>query len=103
MQADMEGLRVDLAARGLPPIYMRIGIHSCVAVIGNLGSADRFDYTAIGDGVNLAARLEGVNKLYHTGILASGETVEKAHGAVPMRVVDRVIVKGKTQPVEIFT
>ncbi len=103
MQKDMESLRAELVARGLPPIHMRVGVHSCVAVIGNLGSSDRFDYTAIGDGVNLAARLEGVNKLYRTGILASGVTVEKARGAVPMRVVDRVIVKGKTQPVEIFT
>ena len=103
MQADMEKLRTDLAARHLPPIYMRIGVHSCIAVVGNLGSSDRFDYTAIGDGVNLAARLEGVNKLYGTGVLASLDTVEKARGAVPMRVVDRVIVKGKTQPVEIFT
>jgi adenylate cyclase len=103
MQQDLVALRADLTARGLPPIHMRIGVHSCIAVVGNLGSADRFDYTAIGDGVNLAARLEGVNKLYRTGILASADTVEKARGAVPMRVVDRVIVKGKTQPVEIFT
>ncbi len=67
----MDDLRVELARLGLPPIRMRIGMHSCTAVIGNLGSADRFDYTAIGDGVNLAARLEGVNKLYGTGILLS--------------------------------
>ena len=103
MQQDMVALRTELSARGLPPIHMRIGVHSCTAVVGNLGSSDRFDYTAIGDGVNLAARLEGVNKLYRTGILASADTVDKARGAVPMRVVDRVIVKGKTQPVEIFT
>ena len=82
---------------------MRIGVHSCTAVIGNLGSTDRFDYTAIGDGVNLAARLEGVNKLYGTGILVSGDTVFRLGGAVKVRPVDRVIVKGKTEPVEIFT
>jgi len=78
-------------------------VHSCTAVIGNLGSADRFDYTAIGDGVNLAARLEGVNKLYGTGILLSGETASRLDGAVKVRPVDRVIVKGKTEPVEILT
>src|SRR5262249_19959723 len=103
IQEDMKGLRAELAAQGLPEIYMRIGIHTTVAVIGNLGSADRFDYTAIGDGVNLAARLEGVNKLYGTRILVSGETVAKMGDAVPMRRVDRVIVKGKSEPVDIFT
>ena len=103
MQRDMEELRAELARRGLPPIHMRVGLHSCSAVIGNLGSSDRFDYTAIGDGVNLAARLEGVNKLYGTGILLTRETAERAGDAVAFRPVDRVIVKGKTEPVEILT
>jgi len=103
MQEDMEKLRVDLAAEGLPPIRMRVGIHTCIAVVGNLGSSDRFDYTSIGDGVNLAARLEGVNKLYRTGILVSGETVRKIAGRVGVREVDRVIVKGKSEAVAIFT
>ena len=103
MQRDIESLNADLVARGLPPIRMRIGLHSCAAVVGNLGSADRFDYTAIGDGVNLAARLEGVNKLYGTGILLTGETARRAGAAVALRPVDRVVVKGKTEPVEIFT
>ena len=103
MQADMEELRAQFKAEGLPQIRMRVGIHSCTAVIGNLGSSDRFDYTAIGDGVNLAARLEGVNKLYHTGILISGETASRLEGAVAVRLVDRVIVKGKSEPVDICT
>ena len=103
MQEDIARLREKLRAQGLPEINMRIGVHSCTAVIGNLGSSDRFDYTAIGDGVNLAARLEGVNKLYRTGILVSGETAALVAGAVKMRPVDRVIVKGKTEPVEILT
>jgi adenylate cyclase len=103
MQEDMVRLREEFAQRGLPPIWMRIGIHSCSAIVGNLGSAERFDYTAIGDGVNLAARLEGVNKLYGTGILVSGQTVEGLQGAVATRVVDRVVVKGKSEAVEIFT
>jgi adenylate cyclase len=103
VQEDMEALRAELRSQGLPEIRMRVGIHSCNAIIGNLGSDDRFDYTAIGDGVNLAARLEGVNKLYHTGILTSGETAARVHDAVPMRIVDRVIVKGKSEPVDIYT
>ncbi|HUI98806.1 MAG TPA: adenylate/guanylate cyclase domain-containing protein [Usitatibacter sp.] len=103
MQRDLGELRADLAARGLPEIRMRVGLHSCVAVIGNLGSSDRFDYTAIGDGVNLAARLEGVNKLYGTGILLSGETAARIGARLGLRAVDRVIVKGKTEAVEILT
>ena len=103
MQEDMARLRTELAQQGLPPVWMRVGIHSCNAIIGNLGSADRFDYTAIGDGVNLAARMEGVNKLYDTGILVSGDTARAVAGAVPVRVVDRVIVKGKSEPVELYT
>jgi len=103
MQADVARLRDELAAQGLPPIRMRVGLHSCNAIVGNLGSDDRFDYTAIGDGVNLGARLEGVNKLYGTGILASGETVMRMGGTPRMRLIDEVIVKGKSQPVEIFT
>ena len=103
MQEDIARLRERLRAQGLPEIAMRIGIHSCVAVVGNLGAADRFEYTAIGDGVNLAARLEGVNKLYGTGILVSGDTAAKVGASVPMRLVDRVIVKGKSEAVDIYT
>ena len=103
MQEDMALLRAELGQQGLPPIWMRVGVHSCNAIVGNLGSSDRFDYTAIGDGVNLAARMEGVNKLYGTGILTSGETVALLRGQVGMRVVDRVIVKGKREPVDLYT
>ncbi|MEO8386137.1 MAG: adenylate/guanylate cyclase domain-containing protein, partial [Betaproteobacteria bacterium] len=103
MQLDMQQLRVELEAKGLPPIKMRVGINTGPAIVGNLGAADRFDYTAIGDSVNLAARLEGVNKLYGTEILFSSATAAQLHGALPLRRVDRVIVKGKTEAVEIFT
>ncbi|MDX2218150.1 MAG: adenylate/guanylate cyclase domain-containing protein [Burkholderiales bacterium] len=103
MQLDMRALRDELAARGLPPLHMRVGIHSGPAILGNLGSVDRFDYTAIGDSVNLAARLEGVNKLYGTEILLSIETAKALRGRIGLRRVDRVIVKGKTEAVDIFT
>ena len=103
MQDDIARLREELKREGLPPIAMRIGVHSCNAIIGNLGSSDRFDYTAIGDGVNLAARMEGVNKLYGTGILLSGDTVALLRGQLRVRCVDRVIVKGKTEPVDLYT
>jgi adenylate cyclase len=103
MQKAMHALRADFAREGLPPIHMRIGIHSGSAVVGNLGSAKRFDYTAIGDDVNLAARLEGTNKLYGTGILVSSDTARQIEGRIALRPVDRVIVKGKSQAIEVFT
>ncbi|MEO8102839.1 MAG: adenylate/guanylate cyclase domain-containing protein [Betaproteobacteria bacterium] len=103
MQLDMRKLRDELLQRGLPPIAMRVGIHTGPAIVGNLGASDRFDYTAIGDSVNLASRLEGVNKLYGTEILVSSASVALLDGALPLRKVDRVIVKGKTEAVEIFT
>lgn len=103
MQKTMAALRENFAKEGLPPIYMRIGIHSGEAVVGNLGSAKRFCFTAVGDGVNLAARLEGTNKLYGTDIMLSDSTARIIEGRIPMRPVDKVIVKGKSQAVEVFT
>ena len=103
MQERMKTLREDFAREGLPPIVMRVGIHSGSAVVGNLGSAKRFDYTAIGDDVNLAARLEGANKLYGTEILVSRQTAESVGDQIQFRSVDKVIVKGKKQAVEVFT
>jgi adenylate cyclase len=103
MQQRMEIQREEFVAEGLPAIHMRVGIQSGSAILGNLGSAKRFDYTAIGDDVNLAARLEGTNKLYGTGILIGDATAQQVIGKIPLRRVDRVIVKGKSQPVETFT
>lgn len=103
MQKAMAALRGDFAKENLPPIHMRIGIHSGSAVVGNLGSVKRFGYTAVGDDVNLAARLEGINKLYGTGIMVSSDTARQIEGRIALRPVDRVIVKGKSQAVEVFT
>jgi adenylate cyclase len=103
MQRAMRAFRASIERQGMPPLYMRVGIHSGHAVVGNLGSAKRFDYTAIGDDVNLAARLEGVNKLYGTEILISETTAEQIRGQVSLRWIDRVVVKGKSQPINIYT
>lgn len=103
MQEAMARLRAELVAQGMPEIRMRVGINTCEAVVGNMGSNTRFSYTAMGDGVNLASRLEGCNKLYGTPILVSGETVAKLGGRIPMRRVDRIKVAGKAVAVDVFT
>jgi adenylate cyclase len=104
MQAAMNSLRAQLAAENLPPIRMRIGVHTGVALVGNMGSAiGRLSYTAIGDAVNLASRLEGANKAYGTEILLSADTAKKLDGSLLLRRVDLVRVKGKHQAVEVLT
>ena len=80
-------------------VYNRIGINTDEVVTGNIGSPKRMDYTLIGDGVNLAARLESACKQYLTRILISDSTYRKLKGTYRSREVDRVVVKGKTEPV----
>ena len=101
MQRAMHRLRLELAAQGLPEIHMRVGVNTCEAIVGNMGSSSRLAYTAMGDGINEGSRLEGANKFWKTQILASGETVAKLAGRIPMRRVDRIRVSGKTQAVDV--
>ena len=103
MQQAMETLRGELRKQGLPEIHMRVGVNSCRAIVGNMGSESRLAYTAMGDGINLGSRLEGANKFWKTPILVSGETVERLGGRVPMRRVDRVRVSGKSLAIDVFT
>ena len=103
MQAAMDALVQDFAARGLPPIAMRVGLHTGAAVVGNVGSSNRFAYTVIGDAVNLAARLEGANKAFGTGILLSQATASQLPATIGLRHLDNVVVKGKSQAVKVYT
>lgn len=80
----------------------RIGVHAGEAVVGNFGGAARIDYTAMGDTVNTAARLEGANKFFGTRVLVSGPAAGGAPGAA-LRPVGEVIFKGKSEPVPVFT
>ncbi|OGJ50141.1 hypothetical protein A2335_04550, partial [Candidatus Peregrinibacteria bacterium RIFOXYB2_FULL_32_7] len=80
----------------------RIGLNTGIAVIGNVGSKDRIDYTAMGDSVNLASRLEGINKQYKTHICLSENTYEKIKDQFEVRKLDKIRVKGKDIPITIY-
>ena len=92
----------DRETRGEPPIDMGLGLNTDNIVAGNIGSKKRMDYTMIGDGVNLAARLESACKQYHARILLSEFTVANLKGVYRLREIDRIQVKGKTKPTDVF-
>lgn len=102
MQEKTAQLREKWLATGLPEINIGIGINSGPMRVGNFGSEQLFDYTVIGDQVNLGSRLEGLCKIYGSKILISAGTRELLQGQILCRPIDLVRVKGKQQPVEVF-
>jgi adenylate cyclase len=92
----------ERVARGAKPVEMGIGLNTDMVVSGNIGSAKRMDYTLIGDGVNLASRLESACKAYAAQILISESTFRRLRGTYRIRHIDQVIVKGKTEPVGVY-
>jgi len=102
MMAELAKLQKKWAAEGRPALNIGIGINSGDMVVGNMGSQMRFDYTVMGDAVNLGSRLEGINKEYGTNIIISEFTYNVVKDELFCRELDAVRVKGKALPVKIY-
>jgi adenylate cyclase len=101
-KATNDALNTQFEAEGLPPFAVRLGIHSGDAVVGNVGSAERMEYTALGNSVNLAARLEGLNKEYGTTILVSDAVRKRVEYCFRFKAVASVIAKGMTTETRVY-
>ncbi|MEO5376531.1 MAG: CHASE2 domain-containing protein [Magnetococcus sp. DMHC-6] len=102
MQKEMHHMRNRLKEANRPAMHIRIGLNSGPMVVGNMGSAQRMDYTIMGDAVNLAARLEGANKFYGSDTLISETTYKLAQEVIDVRQLDTVRVVGKREAVTIY-
>ena len=102
MLAALKRLDREWEAKGQPTLRIGVGLNSGTVAVGNMGSDRLFDYTAVGDNVNLASRLEALNKYYGTDILISASTAQALDNRFILQEVDLVQVKGKKQPLLIF-
>ncbi len=102
MISALEGWNREREAHGMPAVHIGVGLNTDAVVAGNIGSRKRMDYTVIGDGVNLASRLESACKTYGTQILMSEFTYKALKATYTTREVDVVVVKGKSQPVAVY-
>jgi adenylate cyclase len=102
MQESIDGLSALWTAEGKPVLRTRIGINTAEVIVGNLGGVNRFDYTVIGDGVNMGSRLENANKEYHTRVIIGENTHAKVAGRVISRELDLLVAAGKSEPVRIY-
>jgi adenylate cyclase len=102
MKDQLAALNAEWLQQGKPHLNIRIGINTGTMVVGNMGSAGKFAYTVIGDSVNLASRLEGANKEYRTTIMVSERTYGFVRDAILARKLDKITVKGRSEPVTTY-
>jgi adenylate cyclase len=102
MQKALNALSDRWQAKGKPRLKMGIGIHSGPAIVGNIGTEQRVDYTAIGDTVNVASRLESATKDWNASILVSGATANKVEGLFPLRRLGPIRLPGRATPIEAY-
>src|SRR5678815_5176619 len=98
----LETLRKGWREEGLPEIEIGVGINSGPMVVGNMGSDLRFDYTVMGDAVNMASRLEGANKLFQTSIMVSEDTWKRIASQATGRRLGSLRLRGRSEPVRVW-
>jgi adenylate cyclase len=103
MMGSLDAFNKEVMAEGVPPFGMGLGINTATVVVGNMGSSQRFDYTCLGDGVNLASRLEGQSKPYGVKIVLGSLTAEYIQDEYFVLELDCIAVKGKKEGVNIYT
>ena len=103
MLKDLEKFNGEISKESVPPFGLGIGINTGRVVVGNMGSIQRFDYTCLGDAVNLASRLEGQSKPYGVKLILGPITAEQVADEYQLIELDLIAVKGKTEPVKIYT
>lgn len=103
MLGDLDAFNQEIAKEGVPAFGMGLGINTANVVVGNMGSDQRFDYTCLGDGVNLASRLEGQSKNYGVLVVLGERTAELVKGQYPVVELDNIAVKGKNIGIKIYT
>lgn len=103
MMESLDAFNEEIRDEGIPAFGMGLGINTGTVVVGNMGSSQRFDYTCLGDSVNLASRLEGQSKPYGVKMILGSLTAEQVKDDYPVAELDCIAVKGKTEGVKIFT
>jgi adenylate cyclase len=102
MRDALADFNAEQKSRGLPEFRTRFGLHTGEAVVGSVGAVDRLQYTAMGDTINVASRLEGMNKEHGTTILASSAVYERCHDTILFRPLGEVHAKGRKEEIELF-